>query len=569
MKALAAMLIVVGLGLVGCGEGGGNEAAPNPFLEDQSNLGKQDSQYMNPDGIEVEVDLEGDVDAPSYRKGDAPAVLGQFALTYLRKQGDFYLESLAEDASSGNRVEWRVDGTWLTAQQAEGVSDDKLVHFRIRGVNSVLLHGASDGVTEGKLFMAKVPKKPFSIMSDAGDKCADHDSHMELDQSVYWYMWNPERSGCKAELQQDLLITVSRMLPSGKVTYPEYDQLVADGKVTAVVLFGKIGDGDIDTDTGMYGLKEMASWLKEAKFTEIQNPPVGRRFSKKIVGVDLEIDLYSPRDFAGLSDMGNFDNFERALREHEIVTYDGHSMLGASDFWERPNYPDFYQIFLYGGCLGYEYYVAPILKGKGGWEKLDIMSSVVEVSVGANEFAGPFLAKLAWALEHGNSVSWRDMLIAVRKRVGDSTFGVSGVRENCYSPTGTLCGAEEEEPGTTDEKRFEVKPNLSIPDADEAGVTSTVEVPDDAFAARVTLELDITHTYVGDLRISLEHDGIETVVWDNAGSYGSGIVESFTLDDFAGKQVKGLWTLKVRDTWQADAGVLNKWALVLAFPSAE
>ncbi|MBM4372713.1 MAG: hypothetical protein FJ098_13715, partial [Deltaproteobacteria bacterium] len=58
-----------------CGDGGDGGGAANPFLQDQSNASKEDTHYLNPDGIEVEVDLEGDVDAPTYRKGDAPAML--------------------------------------------------------------------------------------------------------------------------------------------------------------------------------------------------------------------------------------------------------------------------------------------------------------------------------------------------------------------------------------------------------------------------------------------------------------------------------------------------------------
>ena len=61
------------------------------------------------------------------------------------------------------------------------------------------------------------------------------------------------------------------------------------------------------------------------------------------------------RVLSRLGDFAHFANFQKALSEHEVVAYDGHSMLGASDFWARPTYPDFYQIFLYGGCLGYEY----------------------------------------------------------------------------------------------------------------------------------------------------------------------------------------------------------------------
>jgi hypothetical protein len=123
------------------------------------------------------------------------------------------------------------------------------------------------------------------------------------------------------------------------------------------------------------------------------------------------------------------------------VIYDGHSMMGASNFWSRPEYPEFYQIFVYGGCLGYQYYIRPILEGKGGdWSSLDLVSSVIEVSVGADRFAAPLLAKIAQTLETGElDVTWEDILSQIRRRVGDSTFGVSGVRDNCYTPDGTTC----------------------------------------------------------------------------------------------------------------------------------
>jgi len=285
-----------------------------------------------------------------------------------------------------------------------------------------------------------VPQKPFSLMSDAGSTCADPDEDMPLDSSVYWYLWNPEHNGCRATTQT-LNVSISKMLSRSRSSvYPEFDRLAADKKITSVILFGQIGHGSTvsSSDPGFSAMKQMASWLKAASFKEV-TAPVGRRFSKLVNGITVEIDLYSPRDFAGLDDDAHFDNFQKALSEHEIVAYDGHSMLGASDFWSKPEYPSFYQIYLYGGCLGYEYYVRPILNGKGGWDNLDILSSVVEVTADANGYAGPFLAKMIWALSHGYRASWRDMLTAVRSSVGDSTFGVSGVRDNCFTPTGSRC----------------------------------------------------------------------------------------------------------------------------------
>ena len=555
---MAALLLAAG-----CAEESAEEPefGSNPFLDDLSNYSKEDTAYINPDGIEVEVDIEADVEAPAYKINDAPAVLGQYALTYLRKRGDFYLESLAEDASSDERVEWRIDGEWLTAAQVseQSVPREKLTHFRIRSINAVLLHSAVDGAEDGKQYMARVPKKPFGIMADVGDKCADEDDHMHLSQSIYWYMWNPDKNGCDQGHVQDMLLTVSKMLPAQKVTYPEYDMLVEDGKITTVVMFGKIGDGDIETDYGMWGFKRMAESLDEADYTEVENPPVGRRFTKRINNVDYEVDLYSPKDFSGLSDHAHYSNFERAVTEHEIIVYDGHSMMGSSDYWAKPDYPDFYQIFIYGGCLGYEYYVAPVLAGKSGWDKLDIVSSVIEVSVGANDFAGPFMAKLEWALSHNYNVSWNDMLEAIRRRVGDSTFGVCGAQNNCFSPAGSLCGPDAPVEGET--KRYESPDVVAIPDNNADGITSVIDVPDEAGAARVTVELRITHSYVGDLLVTLEHDGAEVTLWDKSGGMTANLNETFVLDDFNGKLVTGVWTLKVVDTYAQDTGTLDSWAL--------
>jgi hypothetical protein len=429
-----ALALVSLLGCSASGESGG----ANPFLAGASKTGKADTDYQNPDGVEVEVDVEGDVEAPASRRAQAPAHVAQFAMTYLRENGEFYLESLAEDVTSKDRVEWLVDGEWIAAEDASALDAAQLTHFRIRGVNAVLLEGADVERKVGATLTATVPVRPFAVMTEAGDTCATKNGHITLSSSVYWYLWNPGKAGCAVETQE-LQITVSRVFPQEE-RYPEYDRLTEDGKVTAVILYGQIGDGAIDDrEIGVINMKRMVRWLGEAGLTEVPGAPVGRRFAKPINGVTFEIDLYSPNDFAGLSDHGNFGNFQRAIGEHEIVVYDGHSMLGASDFWSRPEYPGFYQVFIYGGCLGYEYYVRPLLEGKGGWENLDLVSSVIEVTASANEIAGPFFAQLLWGLEHNNNASWKDLLMSIRDSVGDSTFGASGVEENCFTPSGSRC----------------------------------------------------------------------------------------------------------------------------------
>jgi hypothetical protein len=442
-KTLAALSLscssLIALSAAGCANET-SDSQENPFLQDQSDDGKEDSAYMNPDGIEIEVDLEGDVEGPAYRLKDGPVEIGQFALTYFRKQEKMFIESLAEDGTASNRAEWLVGGTWYTADRVP--ANATLKHWRLRGLNTVLLFEHAQGVNVGTSFTARVPAKPFSVFTDAGDKCADRDDHIGLDQSVYWYRWKPDQTRCSIPLQ-DLKVTVSKKFPKEQATlYPEYDQLTADKKVMMVVLFGQIDDGAItESETGMRNFKRYGTWLTQAGFAAATSAPLGKRYTKTLGnGVKIEIDLYSPKEFSGLGDFGHFSNFQKALSEHEVIAYDGHSMLGASDFWARPTYPTFYQVFLYGGCLGYEYYVKPILHGKGDtWAKLDIVSSVVEVTASANEFAAPAIAKLIYGIEHNGRSSWRNIMLAVRNSVGDSTFGVSGVRENCFSPSGTRC----------------------------------------------------------------------------------------------------------------------------------
>ena len=410
----------------------------NPFLSNQDDDGKEDSSYVNPDGTEVEVDIEGDVTGTSFQIDDAPALLGQFALTDFRKSNSMYIESLAEDASAAGRAEWLIDGTWVAANKVP--SGKAMTHWRIRGLDTVLLFSAAKKAVVGQTFTAKAPANPFTVYSDAGKSCADDDDHIGLDQTVYWYRWEPDQSSCKIA-KQDLQVTVSKTFSKTTSTvYPEYDKLLADGKMTTVIMFGEIDDGPItDSETGMQNFHRYGEWLTEAGFKKV-TAKLGERYEKTVHGTLVQMDLYSPKVFSGLDDYGHYANFETAITQHEIVVWDGHSMLGASDFWSRPKYPGTYQIFLYGGCLGYEYYVQPILEGKGNsWAKLDIMSSVVEVSASANEFAAPALAKIVWALDHGNRASWRSILVKVRDSVGDSTFGVSGVRDNCYAPGGSRC----------------------------------------------------------------------------------------------------------------------------------
>ena len=554
--ALATLLAAAGCAApTSAGEGA---EGTNPFLDDGS--GKEDTGYINSAGLEVEVTLESDISVPSSRVFDAPADLAQYAVTYLRKRHEFYLELLAEDSTAPERVEWLVDGSWISHSEAQSVDRAKLTHFRMQNVNAVLLNRTASSISAGQAWTARVPAKQYSIFSDAGDKCADYNSHIHLDQGVYWYLWNPERSGCSAELT-DLTVTIEELLPRNPPSYPEYDELWKDNELTAVVLFGELDDGsDIHNDYNWAGADRFGRWLEDAGFVESTGAPIGRRFVKTSGELKTTIDIYYPDAFRSVVDYANMANWQRAVSEHEVVIYLGHSVLGTGSAYSDVRYPSDYQIFVIGGCLGYEYYVRPVLEGKGGWENVDTVSSIVENGYGElNNIAGSLLGKLIEGFEHGGSASWQDILGAMTQKLGHSHFGASGARDNCFSPQGDRCDGPPPVEGTT----YENTTPVAIPDNDPAGVDSTIEVPDSTTIASLTVEIDIAHTYTGDLKVVLSHGGAEQVLWDNAGGGGHDIHARVPGDGFRGMNAGGTWSLRVVDSAAVDTGSIERWALVV------
>ncbi|MEE8130615.1 MAG: hypothetical protein V3T48_10015, partial [Vicinamibacterales bacterium] len=59
-------------------------------------------------------------------------------------------------------------------------------------------------------------------------------------------------------------------------------------------------------------------------------------------------------------------------------------------------------------------------------------------------------------------------------------------------------------------------PNLAIPDNDPVGVSDTIDILDDFIIGDVDVDLVIDHTWIGDLVISIEHNGQVVTLWDRA-----------------------------------------------------
>jgi C1A family cysteine protease len=116
--------------------------------------------------------------------------------------------------------------------------------------------------------------------------------------------------------------------------------------------------------------------------------------------------------------------------------------------------------------------------------------------------------------------------------------------------------------GTT--RTFTSAPNASIPDASATGASSTIEVSEDGTVTDVKLTVDITHSFRGDLKVTLSKAGQSIVVFNGDGGSADDLKQTFTVGGLTGQALRGGWTLKVEDTAAQDLGTLNMWSLEVA-----
>jgi len=88
--------------------------------------------------------------------------------------------------------------------------------------------------------------------------------------------------------------------------------------------------------------------------------------------------------------------------------------------------------------------------------------------------------------------------------------------------------------------------------------------------ANLSVELDITHTYIRDLRVTLSSpDGTSFALHERSGGSADNIIGTFTpestpgLSTFIGGPLAGEWRLHVSDHEGQDVGKLNHWAIEL------
>ena len=116
--------------------------------------------------------------------------------------------------------------------------------------------------------------------------------------------------------------------------------------------------------------------------------------------------------------------------------------------------------------------------------------------------------------------------------------------------------------GTSEQFTQTRSPALAITKANT--ISDTITVSDSGTATSVSVAVDITHTYIGDLEIDLiAPDGTTKIVRYRSGGDTHDIDQTYT-PDFEGESIAGTWILRINDNYAADDdGVLNSWTLTI------
>ena len=114
----------------------------------------------------------------------------------------------------------------------------------------------------------------------------------------------------------------------------------------------------------------------------------------------------------------------------------------------------------------------------------------------------------------------------------------------------------------TSEESVVIPPNEVDPD--DLGVDSIINIPDDLTVFGTSTYVNITHTYSGDLTLTLTSpSGTSAVLRSQSGGSTDDIDASYASDAFNGEVATGDWILNVQDAFNGDDGTLNNWSITI------
>jgi subtilisin family serine protease len=108
---------------------------------------------------------------------------------------------------------------------------------------------------------------------------------------------------------------------------------------------------------------------------------------------------------------------------------------------------------------------------------------------------------------------------------------------------------------------------LEIPDVGTP-VVSAITIAEQGTINELRIHVNISHTYIGDLRVDLiAPDGTAVVLHNNTGGSANDLIKTYAVQEtpalrpLLGRPIQGTWRLRVRDTFRLDVGRVNSWRI--------
>ena len=594
MKKLLFIVLCI---LVAAGCAGPDDSIDIPSEEDDlvASFDKEDTGYLSDQATEIEGTFTGFMDL------DLSAMTVEERDSYVDslRSGGWKLRSLVGDhikygknqlnteklhinLSAQNIGHHEVTLNDTTARVVYSLSIETIVSFE-----ELEEAGIDPNTLTNRAFPVRLPGDPRDLFDRIGDKCAEGHDEGSLANYNYFYYFKPGKQGCDMQIV-DATFTLHSLLPQ-KTTYPEYHRLVEDKKVTVAVFFGAAGHEEEVSywDEGMREHREFVSALKSRGFSKTEDlDPKGERYVRHRAGLEEIVDVVSPEDLHALKHDSD-GLFVEAVKTHEIIIYDGHSFYGSLSVLDDKNVypPDTYQILFMNSCWSYEYYTKQVFEHKAGpddptgWALADVVNNTeAGWFLNMGEETRILLTNLFAGCETGGregsrQYTWDAIIEAMNKHAlerwrswnlkSHEIYGVSGVRTNCYDPENPDSCNGQGGGGEGESHTYESTETIAIPDNDEAGITSTINVPDSIDFNGLTVFVDVEHTFIGDLVVELTHAGKTVTLQSREGGAADNIQKEYTPIGFTGTASAGDWVLKISDRAGRDTGSLKTWSITL------
>lgn len=328
-----------------------------------------------------------------------------FVERVLRPTTKYLFGPLTYRSLGGEQKGFELDAQWSEAYLEDGVV---IVPYNYSG--QWLVNTRVDKMPQLEL---PLPLHVRSLRTPRWKNCTDSlPEHQDLES--FWYYWDPSRSGCdhKVGVHYQLITPeFSKKTKPTKVSYPEYQNMLRDNKMSLTFGFGYVKDPAdpqpfSDSDFGMGQMRNFVSLLRRElrhyNFQEseiLENEYLGSSSESRKIGARFEFEKNNVQFEIKVVASGSIDQMELFAKsfshDHDaFFGWFGHSRVGNGfdadqfsgmlrrnkNFYTlTPNY----QMIYWAGCNSYSYYTKPFFDFKAnlikndsaGTKSLDIISN--------------------------------------------------------------------------------------------------------------------------------------------------------------------------------------------------